>query len=96
MRPRECSDDSQQTHTTTTVSPNTRKQELSEAELWTLDDRQREEHFRVGERRRRVEFSRARRTLARVRIINTSLAAGTGRGGKKAGAEGALDDGTVG
>lgn len=44
-------------------------QELSEAELWALDDKQRDEHFRLGERRRHAEFDRAKRTLTRVNLV---------------------------
>lgn len=44
-------------------------QELSEADLWALDDKQREEHFRLEEQRRRTEVNRARRTLARTALI---------------------------
>lgn len=44
-------------------------QELSEAELWALDDKQREEHFRLDEHRRRTEVNRARRTFARTNLM---------------------------
>jgi len=48
---------------------NTHPQDLSEAELWALDDKQRDEHFRQAERRRRAEFDRAKRTLRRVKLF---------------------------
>lgn len=44
-------------------------QELSETDLWALDDKQREEHFRLDESRRRTEVDRARRTLVRTNRI---------------------------
>lgn len=48
-------------------------QDLSDAELWVLDDRQREEYFRLSESRRRVEYTRAKRILQRLeRISRTS------------------------
>lgn len=53
-----------------------RLQELSEAELWALDDKQRDEHFRMDERRRRVEFNRAKRILERVGLLPMGAAAG--------------------
>lgn len=53
-----------------------RLQELSEAELWALDDKQRDEHFRMDERRRRAEFNRAKRTVERVELIPSVVAAG--------------------
>lgn len=51
-------------------------QELSEAELWALDDKQRDEHFRMEERRRRAEFDRAKRTVERVELLPTVATAG--------------------
>lgn len=53
-----------------------RVQELSEAELWALDDKQRDEHFRMDERRRRVEFNRAKRTVERVDLLPSVAGAG--------------------
>lgn len=50
-------------------------QELSEAELWALDDKQRDEHFRMDESRRRAEVNRAKRTVERVALL-PSVAAG--------------------
>lgn len=52
-----------------------RAQELSEAELWALDDKQREEHFRLDERRRRAEVERARRIVERIKLLPTSAVA---------------------
>lgn len=53
-----------------------RVQELSEAELWALDDKQRDEHFRMDERRRRAEFNRAKRIVERVELLPSVAAAG--------------------
>lgn len=50
-------------------------QDLSEAELWALDDKQRDEYFGMGERRRRAEFNRAMRTLMRADLLSTRAAA---------------------
>ena len=54
----------------------TNAQELSEAELWALDDRQRDEHFCMDERRRRAEFNRAKRTMERVELLPSVAVAG--------------------
>lgn len=53
-----------------------RVQELSEAELWALDDKQRDEHFRTDERRRRAEFNRAKRIVERVELLPSVATAG--------------------
>lgn len=50
-------------------------QELSEAELWALDDKQREEHFRLDERRRRAQVERAKRTVERVKLLPAAAGA---------------------
>lgn len=37
--------------------------------MWALDDKQREEHFRLDDLRRRAEVDRARRIVVRIKLL---------------------------